>query len=67
MGRIAGTEPSSTEGVLTGTSASAVVGVCSLAHVIISQMIAAYRRRDQLERRQLMMDGWCVLFKRTYA
>lgn len=29
-----------------------------LAHVITSQTIAAYRRRDQLERRRLMMEDW---------
>jgi integrase len=30
----------------------------ALAHVIESQTVAAYRRRDQLERRRLMMDDW---------
>ncbi|CAB3971072.1 MULTISPECIES: site-specific integrase [Burkholderia] len=30
----------------------------ALAHVITSQTIAAYRRRDQLERRRLMMEDW---------
>lgn len=30
----------------------------ALAHVITSQTIAAYRRRDQLERRRLMMKDW---------
>ncbi|MDR8071003.1 tyrosine-type recombinase/integrase [Burkholderia cenocepacia] len=30
----------------------------ALAHVIASQTIAAYRRRDQLERRRLMMEDW---------
>lgn len=30
----------------------------ALAHVIVSQTVAAYRRRDQLERRRLMMEDW---------
>ncbi|KVW76196.1 tyrosine-type recombinase/integrase [Burkholderia ubonensis] len=30
----------------------------ALAHIITSQTIAAYRRRDQLERRRLMMEDW---------
>jgi integrase len=30
----------------------------ALAHVIGSQTVAAYRRRDQLERRRIMMDDW---------
>jgi integrase len=30
----------------------------ALAHIIISQTVAAYRRRDQLERRRLMMEDW---------
>ncbi|MFM0172606.1 tyrosine-type recombinase/integrase [Paraburkholderia sediminicola] len=30
----------------------------ALAHVITSQTVAAYRRRDQLERRCLMMEDW---------
>ena len=30
----------------------------ALAHSIISQTVAAYRRRDQLERRRLIMDDW---------
>ncbi|MFM0557070.1 integrase arm-type DNA-binding domain-containing protein [Paraburkholderia sediminicola] len=30
----------------------------ALAHVITSQTVAAYRRRDQLERRRLMMEDW---------
>ncbi|MFM0211785.1 integrase arm-type DNA-binding domain-containing protein [Paraburkholderia sediminicola] len=30
----------------------------ALAHIIASQTVAAYRRRDQLERRRLMMDDW---------
>jgi integrase len=30
----------------------------ALAHIIISQTVAAYRRRDQLERRRLMMEEW---------
>ncbi len=30
----------------------------ALAHIIVSQTVAAYRRRDQLERRRLMMDDW---------
>jgi integrase len=32
----------------------------ALAHIITSQTIAAYRRRDQLERRRLMMEDWGV-------
>jgi integrase len=30
----------------------------ALAHIITSQTVAAYRRRDQLERRRLMMEDW---------
>jgi len=30
----------------------------ALAHSIISQTVATYRRRDQLERRRLIMDDW---------
>lgn len=30
----------------------------ALAHVIVSQTVAAYRRRDQLERRRVMMGDW---------
>ncbi|MCP2089938.1 UNVERIFIED_ORG: integrase [Paraburkholderia sediminicola] len=30
----------------------------ALAHVIVSQTVAAYRRRDQLERRRVMMEDW---------
>jgi integrase len=30
----------------------------ALAHIIISQTVAAYRRCDQLERRRLMMEDW---------
>ncbi|MFM0619268.1 integrase arm-type DNA-binding domain-containing protein [Paraburkholderia nemoris] len=30
----------------------------ALAHIITSQTVAAYRRRDQLERRRLMMEEW---------
>ena len=30
----------------------------ALAHIITSQTIAAYRRRDQLERRRVMMEDW---------
>lgn len=30
----------------------------ALAHIISSQTVAAYRRRDQLERRRAMMDDW---------
>ena len=30
----------------------------ALAHIMISQTIAANRRRDQLERRRLMMEDW---------
>ncbi|TDV04707.1 tyrosine-type recombinase/integrase [Paraburkholderia caballeronis] len=30
----------------------------ALAHIIVSQTIAAYRRRDQLERRREMMEEW---------
>ncbi|MGF6917840.1 tyrosine-type recombinase/integrase [Paraburkholderia sp. 40] len=30
----------------------------ALAHIIVSQTVAAYRRRDQLERRRLMMEDW---------
>ncbi|SOE98855.1 Integrase [Burkholderia sp. OK233] len=32
----------------------------ALAHIITSQTVAAYRRRDQLERRRVMMEGWGV-------
>ncbi|MFP3614430.1 integrase arm-type DNA-binding domain-containing protein [Paraburkholderia sp. SIMBA_050] len=30
----------------------------ALAHIITSQTVAAYRRRDQLERRRVMMEDW---------
>jgi len=30
----------------------------ALVHITISQTVAAYRRRDQLERRRLMMEDW---------
>jgi hypothetical protein len=30
----------------------------ALAHINTSQRVAAYRRRDQLERRRLMMEDW---------
>ncbi|CAB3810596.1 hypothetical protein LMG27177_07321 [Paraburkholderia fynbosensis] len=30
----------------------------ALAHVIVSQTVAAYRRRDQLEHRRLMTEDW---------
>lgn len=30
----------------------------ALAHIITPQTVAAYRRRDQLERRRLMMEDW---------
>ncbi|WP_330995955.1 hypothetical protein [Burkholderia cepacia] len=30
----------------------------ALAHIITSRTIAAYRRRDQLERRRFMMEDW---------
>ncbi|MGC2967858.1 tyrosine-type recombinase/integrase [Paraburkholderia aspalathi] len=30
----------------------------ALAHIIVSQTVVAYRRRDQLERRRLMMEDW---------
>jgi integrase len=32
----------------------------ALAHIITSQTVAAYRRRDQLERRRAMMEDWGV-------
>lgn len=30
----------------------------ALAHIIVSQTVAAYRRRGQLERGRLMMEDW---------
>ena len=39
----------------------------ALAHVIVSQTVAAYRRRDQLERRRLMMEDWGLYCAKAQA